>query len=62
MKLFYGQFNYQGSVHKRWTYAENQSEAYRHLISQLSKRLGISNYKLRCYFNDEKPNFKILEK
>ena len=35
--------------------------AGRNFIAQLSKLLGISKYRLRCYFSGNKDNFKITE-
>jgi len=60
-QLYKGQYNYQGEIHKLWTYAKCPAAAHRNFIAKLAKLLGISNYKLRCYFNGYKNNYKIKE-
>jgi hypothetical protein len=58
---YYGQYNWQNEIHPLWTYAANASQAHRHFIVQLSEKLKISGYKLRCYFSGAKDNFIILK-
>lgn len=59
---YQGNYNYNGEIHTLWTHAKCPAAAHRQFISQVSKLLGISNYKLRCHFNNGKDNFKIKEK
>ena len=60
--LYYSQYNYQNEIHKMWTQAGSPAAAHRNFIAKLAKLLCISSYKLRCYFNGYKDNFKIKEK
>lgn len=60
-QLYYSQYNYQNEIHKMWTRAGSPAAAHRNFIAKLTKLLGISGYKLRCYFNGHKDNFKIKE-
>jgi hypothetical protein len=61
-KLYYGQYNHQNEIHKMWTQAGGPAAAHRNFIAKLTKLLGISGYRLRCYFNGYENNFKIKEK
>ena len=59
MLLYQGKYNYQGQIHNLWTHAKNQAIAHRNFIGQLQEILGISGYRLRCYFSGQRDNFKI---
>ncbi|MBU2249426.1 MAG: hypothetical protein KKD77_21950 [Gammaproteobacteria bacterium] len=58
---FTGHYNWQGEIHKLWTHAKDKPAGHRNFITQLSRRLGISNYRLRCHFNGYLDNYKIME-
>lgn len=59
--LYYGQYNWYGEIHKLWTRAKTPTIANKQILTKLAKLLNISNYKLRCYFNGNKDNFKITK-
>ena len=61
MNKYQGKYNYQNQVHTLWTHAKKQAIARRNFIKQLQKILGISSYRLRCYFSGQRDNFKIKE-
>jgi len=59
INLYQGEYNYQGQVFSLWTHARTKTIAHRNFIKQLQKVLGISGYRLRCYFAGQRDNFKI---
>lgn len=59
MNRYFGRYNWQGEIIKLWTHAKNPETAHRNFTAKLSKVLGVSNYKLRCYFAGYKDNFKV---
>lgn len=63
MKQFIGRFNYQGEIHELRTRraCSNSAMAFRVLTSALSKKLGITEYKTRLYFNGDRDNYQITE-
>lgn len=61
MSLYEGTYNWQNEIHKLWTQADTSDRAKRNFIAQMAKLLGVSNYRLRCYFDGEKNNFNIRE-
>ena len=61
MNRYQGKYNYQNQVHTLWTHAKNIAIAHINFIKQLQEILGISGYRLRCYFSGQRDNFKIKE-
>lgn len=59
--LYFGQYNWQGEIHKLWTHAKDSAAAHRQFVARLSKLLDISGYDLRRYFGGSRDNFKIIE-
>jgi len=59
LKKYNGKYNYQGQIFSLWTHAKDKIIAHRNFIKQLQEILGISGYRLRCYFSGQMDNFKI---
>lgn len=59
MVRYIGLYNWQGEIIKLWTRAKTTRAAHRQFTAKLSGILGVSNYRLRCYFAGNKDNFKI---
>ena len=57
--LYYGQYNWQGEVHKLWTHAKDSAVAHRQFVAKLVKILDTSKFSLRCYFGEGRDNSKI---
>ena len=61
MNLFRGEFNWQGEIHRLYTYATSYNKAFYNFTVRLSKILDFSRQKIVAYFNmDKRPKFKII--
>ena len=60
--LYRGEFNFQGEIHKLYTYAKNREKAFVNFSVQLSKILDYTDKKISNYFRmDKRPKFKIIQ-
>ena len=59
MSLYIGRYNWQGEIQILWTHAKNSEAAHRQFIAKLTEILGVSGYRLRCYFAGNKDNFSV---
>lgn len=59
MVKYIGRYNWQGEIIKLWTHAKNPEAAHRQFTAKLSEILGVSNYRLRCYFGGGKDNYSV---
>jgi hypothetical protein len=59
--LYRGEFNWQGEIHKLYTYAKNREKAFVNFSVQLSKILDYTGKKVSNYFKmDKRLKFKII--
>ena len=57
--LYFGQFNWYGETFRVWKHAPNVNKAYFLMIREIAQKMGLSEYRLRQYFNGSKDNYKV---
>ena len=60
--LYLGQFNWYGEVFNVWRHAPNVNKAYFLMIKELGRKIGMSEYRLRQYFDGSRDNYRIEER
>ena len=52
-------FNYQGEIHKIYTYAVTPHQAFEQCVIRLAQKLEVIPYVVRNYFNGKNRNYEI---
>jgi hypothetical protein len=56
---FSGTFNFQGEVSALSTEADTESQARQNFCYGLSRKYGVTERKMKAYFNGQKDNYSI---
>ena len=60
-KRYLVNLNWYGEIHATWTWDLNPNKATNNMITRMSRKLGVSKYRLRCYVLEGKNRVHVKE-